>query len=58
MQELDAITPADITRWLDALDRSGRKAQTVNNHHAIVSAVFRWAVKMGHAAANPAAAVD
>jgi len=55
---LDAIEPADIAQWLDALDRAGKAPQTINNHHTIVSAVFRWAIKMGHAASNPASAAD
>jgi integrase len=55
--DVSRVTRDDIIAWKDALVASGKNPKTVNNHLAVVHALFNWAVANGRMNANPAARV-
>ncbi len=55
---LTAITPADLTRWAEGRRAEGVSGATVNRDLALVSALYRWAVRMAYAEVNPARLVE
>jgi integrase len=56
---LTAISPRDIISFRDRLRAEGRTARTTNNlSQRLLSLPFSSALRLGHIAANPCAAVD
>ncbi|MGB2557786.1 tyrosine-type recombinase/integrase [Cellulosimicrobium cellulans] len=50
---IDAVTPASIARWVNALEARGMSGKTIANHHGFLSAAFKSAVRAGLIPANP-----
>lgn len=50
---IDAVTPAAIAKWVNAMEQSGLAGKTIANHHGFLSAAFKQAVRAGHMASNP-----
>jgi len=55
---LDALTPADVQRWINAKRASGLSDRTVQLAHAVLRRALGQAVKWGEARRNVAALVD
>jgi integrase len=50
---IDAITPLMIEDYITAKLRAGRSPKTVRNHLALLNGIFAYAIRHGHANANP-----
>ncbi|GEM_PF-133201 len=55
---LSRVTPADLTRWATARTQEGTSGATVNRDLALASALWKWAVTIGHASVNPVKRVE
>jgi site-specific recombinase XerD len=54
----DQLTPARLEETLAHFKQSGLSGSTVNRFHALVSSIFKFAVKAGRLAVNPARQVS
>lgn len=54
-REVHTITSFEISEWMDA---QGWKLRTRDNYRADISKLFRFAMKHGHCAADPAAKIE
>jgi site-specific recombinase XerD len=54
----DQLTPARLEETLSRFKQSGLSGSTVNRFHALVSSIFKFAVKAGRLAVNPARQVS
>lgn len=50
---IDAVTPANIAKWVNGLEAQGLAGKTIANHHGFLSAALKSAVRAGHIPANP-----
>lgn len=55
---LESITTADVRRWRESLQDSGRAGKTVLAYQKDIGAVYRAAVREGLVAYNPVSALD
>lgn len=55
---LSEVTPQDLTKWVDARKAEGLKDSTLNRDLALVSAVFKWAIRLNYVQSNPARKVE
>ena len=52
-EPLDAVTTADLRRWLDRLEARKLSPRTIRHCAYLVSAVYRYAIERGHVRDNP-----
>lgn len=50
---LDAVNPAAISRWVNAMSKQGLSGKTIANRHGFLSGVMKAAVRAGHVPSNP-----
>lgn len=50
---VDAITPAQVARWVNGLERDGLAGKTISNRHGFLSGVMKHAVRDGLTLSNP-----
>lgn len=55
-QYLSQVQPRDLNRWVAALVKDEKAGGTINRYLALVSAVYKWAIRMEYAERNPALA--
>jgi integrase len=57
-RSLDAVTPIEIEAFIRAKLREGKSRKTVDDLVGLLSAMYRYAVKRGHARLNPVELAD
>jgi integrase len=55
---LEDVRPLDLARWIDERFASGVSGPTLNRDLCLVSALYRWAVRLEHVDGNPAMRVE
>lgn len=50
---VSAVTPEDVARWVNGLERTGASGKTIKNKHGFLSAAFSRAVTAGLVPSNP-----
>jgi integrase len=55
---LEAITPADVERFMRDQQRKGRSAKSIRNWVGILSATFNYARRQGWCSSNPCGSVE
>jgi integrase len=50
---LDAVNPAAISKWVNAMSKQGLSGKTIANRHGFLSGVMKAAVRAGHVPSNP-----
>ena len=57
-QPADTITPGMIQRWVDDMQTNGAAPKSIHDRHALLAAVYRWAVQREHVPSTPCADTD
>lgn len=57
-KQLARIQTPDLLNWVSVREREGAKGSTINRDLALVSAVYRWAIRSGYVEDNPVSRVE